>query len=349
MSIVSKVFVVLVMLAGLAFVVLASAELKLQQSHREVVNRLEASIKQQAETNKRLLEGDPPGAGGVRDLELRLHETTVGRGRVWTEIQPTGVEADVASGAVKVNLTVGKPAPTQLAAEMSLFLFSAATAETRAQYLGQYKVVSVAEQAVVVSPVHKLSAAEMERVRGTAGPWLGYEQMPGDTFVAFAGLAEDKKQELLPASTAAEYVRDGKASQAGDPAERVVDGKYRRALRDYMLLFTEYLRQRAVRVDELAAAKSEFESLEKAVADAKQQVAFHEQQIADLRQDLAQFERERDAVGQRLATLKRDLGQSQQEIAQLLDRNQELAGQLATQQLEALRRADELTGADLSK
>lgn len=341
MSIVSKVFIGLVMVAAIAFLVLAAAELKLQKSHREVVNQLEAAHKQQLETNKRLAEGDP----GVHNLELRLHEVSMGRGRIWTECQPAGIEADPASGAVRVNLAVGKPSPTQLVPEMTLFLFTTAAADVPAKYLGQFKVAAVADPNVTLTPADKLSAVEMERLRGSAGPWLAYEQMPGDTHALFAGLAEDKIKAALPAATADEFVRDGKPSQAGDPQDRVSDGKYQRALRDYLLLFTEYLRQRAIRVDEVAAAKAEWESLEKAVADAKKQVAFHETQIAGLRQDLAQLERERDAVREHLATLQGQFSNSQQSIAKLLDSNQALAQQLATQQLEALRRADELTGA----
>ncbi len=339
MSIVSKVFIGLVMVAAIAFLVLAAAELKLQKSHREVVNQLESTIKQQADNNERLYAGDP----GVHDLELRLHEVTFGRGRIWTDCQPAGVEADAASGTVKVNLTVPNPAPSQLAAEMTLFLFTTATADVPAKYLGQYKVTSVADPNVTLSPTDQLSAAEMERLRGSAGPWIAYEKMPGDSHAVFAGLPEEKLKGMMPATTVEEFLRDGKPSQGGN-ADRVVEGKYQRALRDYLLLFTEYLRQRAIRVDELAAAKSEWESIEKAVADAKKQVAFHEQQIADLRQDLAQLERERDAVGDHLAALKRQFGDSQQAIAKLLHSNQELAQQLASRQLEALRQADELTG-----
>lgn len=340
MSIVSKVFIGLVMVAAIAFLVLAGAELKLQKSHREVVNQLEASIKQQTDNNKRLFEGDP----GVHDLELRLYEVTTGRGRIWVDCQPAGVEADAATGAVKVNLAVGKPTPSQLIADMTLFLFTTAAADAPAKYLGQFKVATVADPNVALSPVDKLSAAEMERLRGSAGPWIAYEKMPGDSHEVLAGVPEDKVKSMLSGGTADEFVRDGKPSQPGDAPQRVVDGKYQRALRDYVLLFTEYLRQRAIRVDELAAAKSEWESIEKALADAKKQVAFHEQQIADLRHDLAQLERESEAVRDRLAALRSQFGDSQQAIAKLLDGNRQLAKQLAAQQLEALRQADELTG-----
>ena len=103
----------------------------------------------------------------------------------------------------------------------------------------------------------------------------------------FAGMSDDEIRALFPGDAGNAYVKDGKASEANDPADRVKDGNYVRPLNDYAVLFRNYLRLRSQYVDLIAAAKQDKLYIENALADTKQDEQFRRQEIEDLKVQLA--------------------------------------------------------------
>ena len=145
---------------------------------------------------------------------------------------------------------------------------------------------------------------------------------------------------MLPADKVDEYLKDGQPAQAGDPADRVVDGKYVRPLTDYGYLLHELDRQISVATDLRNAAAKDAKSLEAALADAKRQVEYRQKEIADMKQELARSQAERDLVNAQYKELASQLAVVRAEMKATYQQNKQAAKDWARIQIAAASAAD---------
>lgn len=361
MSIWSKVLIGLIAVATLPFFYLAARTLRTHEAWRGEVAKYQQAIAREKEQYPILLNGGPNQVG-ARELKIQLHGVLVDRGRVWRtagpgtlnelENQPAdnAEDADAEQPAaadepgLQATVTIEEPDPHQLDDQTLLHVFDARPIEEGGSYLGQFKVVGIGEEGVVVlETATRFTPTARARLQQSSGPWLLYEVMPTDSHAIFEGLERDELASLLPGSTLEEYVRDGSPAEPTDPPERVVDGKYVRALRDYGVWFHEDARLRTIEIDVLAESRLDLKYMNDSHAIALEQEQSRNAEIEKLERQLARLTRERDAVVQRENEVEARLEEVRAQIEELIDSNRRLAGQWAEQQqrvLEAARQAD---------
>jgi len=339
MSIWNKVLVGLILVASLAFFVLAARALKTHQYWQEAALKLEAELKAEQELEGQYIDGDG-GTMGLRQAKLALHALMVDRGRVWRNCTPQRVQPGGNQG-VTLSLTTDLPDPNGINVKTVLYIFEGKSVQDGGQYLGQFTVTAVAGKDLQLVPSKKLDARELQRLQNSQGPWSLYEIMPVDQHKIFAGLAEDEIEAMLPESTVDEYLADRRAAEAEatDPDAQ----QPRRQLRDYEVLFAEHHKRRSTWTDEMAAANRDLQYLQSALADAKQQEQFRRDEIDRLTQEKAEEARQGAAVAAHLQKLEAKLAEVLANVEELLASNQALAGEIARIQLEATRRIDQQT------
>jgi hypothetical protein len=359
MNIWSKVLVVLILLATLPFLYLSMMTLKVNANWRAVAMRIKDKDLPAVINGS----GAPPSDDqlspinieqlptlSIEQLEERLrkqetaiHDVLVDRGRVWYNAMP---KVDFAKGAVVVQ--IDSPSPHGILDKTVLYAFDARPKQEGGAYLGEYKVTGVDEKAKLVElqPTMALLPHQIQHLQNsTKGPWTLYEVMPGDRPDLLAQLPPSELDALLPPDTRKEYAKDGQPAEPGDAPERIVDGKYRRELRDYSVLFHELDRQLSVMRDEQAAEEKDLAAVTTAHADALKQVAFRDAEIKDLQAELDRSNKERAVVTAHRKALAASLAGAKAELRKMLDENQRLAGEITRKQLEAAARIDALTGA----
>jgi hypothetical protein len=171
--------------------------------------------------------------------------------------------------------------------------------------------------------------------------------MPADRHSIFGNMSEDQLKQKLPPQSVNEYLRHGKPSGPDDDETRVVgydenDKRlppdqvnraakklYQRRLRDYAIEFEELARRRLALTVDIDALREDKQRLDAALTSANELQTFRQTEIQKLNTDLAGVSRERQAIERHLGQVQHMLGRGRQLLAETLQRNSELARQLA--------------------
>jgi predicted nucleic acid-binding Zn-ribbon protein len=165
--------------------------------------------------------------------------------------------------------------------------------------------------------------------------------MPHDNHRVFADWTAEQMKTVLPAGVVAEYVKDGKPAAQGDPAPRLSNGNYVRALRDYRTLFHADRVNWTEMLDLFQATTLDKALVDSALADAKRQEEADKQHVAEAKEKLGKYTREYDIVEAHRKTLERQLAVVTAEVAKLLEANKATADQLARSQWDAVHHIDQ--------
>lgn len=363
------IVVVCLMLTTFGFILLAAETLRINRVYREAIVRKTNELEDVTARNKALAKGTsdpsiiaqlqaeqepaiaiPENAESIPSLEELDHQILLAtrlRGRVWRNASPAGVDQN----GVKVNFK----GPAGIHPDTVVYVFEEGPAQLPTndgkpqgkQFLGEFRVKESAGQQATLVPTHSLDQFELQRLSTSRGPWVVYETMPVDRHEIFAEMSDEELKKRLPAQSVEEYLRHGKAAtkddedarkrgldEAGNPlppeemanAAKVV---YQRRLRDYAAEFDELKRRRVATEVATAEVKADIERLTVALDTAKQLQASREKEIERLKSDLAGIQKERAAINQHLAQIQKQLARGRSLLDTLLQRNVQLARELA--------------------
>jgi len=297
-------------------------------------------------------EDDVETAPGLGDLRHQLRLVGRTSGRVWRNAQPLG-PLDPQTGQISVGIEF--PQPLGITQGAVLFGFEQGPANSSdpdqgRQYLAEFRVVSVAGQQLTLESVLSLDQRQGQRLLQSQGPWLLYEQMPGDRHDLFAEFTDDQLKQLLPASTVDEYLRDG-TPWTVDDGQWVKEGRndrgeivgpddwddstkfvYRRQLRDYAFIFNDLAKSRVEMLSKRQALVQDNQSLAATLESAKKLGAYRTDEQQKLRSDLAGVQADRKAIETHLANLQRQVQRGTALLNKTLAANIDLANRLATLQ-----------------
>lgn len=300
---------------------------------------------------------------GMSVWTQRLRTLSRERGRVWRNVKPTA--AMNANGQIPV--TIPAPTPPGLVQGSIVYVFEQGNANTEnpaqgAQYLGEFRVVAVTENGAALEPTQQLDKSATDRIQasvqtGLSNPqaaWSLYDLMPADRHDRLAGLTDEQLQQMFPAQSAQEYVRHGKPASPDDDdfekagfdeegrrvgpenADKVVQWRYDRPLRDYAFLFAELSRQRAGMATDIEGLTLDISRLKEAQQNAQQITQQRTQQAAALTADLGHMQNDLKAVQSLLATIKRQVAGFRERIGELTQTNSQLGRDLVQMQLSRL-------------
>lgn len=378
MSTASKWLLAFVVLLNLGTAYLALQVLGESRKVRGQINTLEKQIAQETLRTRQLAVGTEE-APGIALLRTRLHDVVTRRGRAWYDAQPAP-QIDPQSQQIVVQVQLQEPFVPSEEVKGVLFAFEqdaplaqagadavAAEGEPAApappagaprRYVGEFRVAAAEGKTVTLVPAQVLTPEEQQALLASQGPWTLYDVLPIDTHSALAGLDEAAVRGMLRVdqregevrerldAMARQYLRDGQDAAADDPADNVVEGKYRRTLIDYGFLLRELDRQRTLLYDRLQATQSELGYLAASIKDAQTQSEFHELEKAELAKRREQLNRELAAVETLRESIQNELSQTRANVDRLLVENRELATQVAEAQFAALRKANEASSYD---
>lgn len=274
---------------------------------------------------------EPQKIKGIQWARLELHNSLIGRGRVWFNCSPQ-------RAATGVTVTTDRPDPHGIADKTILSVFEENDIEKKGSYLGEFKVVGVDAKTIALEPTRKMNERELARLNASKGPWTLYEDLPTDDHAAFAELDEAKKKEMLPAASLAEYIKDGAPAAKDDPEECKAGGKYVRKLRDYGVLFERYHVKRSVLADVFASNDDDLKYVTEGAEDAKALEQFAEKQVATAKEELAKAQKQSQAVRAHRVNLAAKLGLLQSMVSELAINNRKLVSQLQRAQVEMAER-----------
>lgn len=353
MSIWNKILVGLIGVASVALFYMAARTMKTHQYWRELALKHERRIDQVQKDNVKLLEGtenpNDPSEMGIRQLRMELNKQLVDRRRAWFQCSPRA-KLNRQEGTAEIVVSTEQTDPNGIADGTVLYVFEEADVRQKGRYLGEFKVTKADEKAnsVVLVPTSRLTPRELRRLAEAKQPWEMYEVLPRDNHDVFASLSDDDKKAMLrelSATSLQEYFMDGQPATKDDPAERVVDGKYVRAIRDYEVLFGFTRMKYTLLVDQVEAATRDEKLVREAVELAKQEEAALMKDVELAKQDKAKFDRERDAVATYRTKIQQEVDAAKAAVTRLIESNKAKAGQIAKVQLEAARRIDQRTRA----
>lgn len=345
MSIWNKILVGLICVAAIPYFYLAARALKMSTNWHEKAVKYEARLEQLREENERLLSGyekeDGTVVAGIRQYRNELYRLLLDRRRVWLNCDPK-IKLGREDGTAEITLTIGSPTPHEIAEKTVVYAFEDIDVRQKGRYMGQYIVSEVPdEKQIVLVPTGILSPRQVENLASAKRPWILYELMPRDDHEVFATLSDEQLRAMLPASTVQEYLKDGKPASPEDPAQRIVEGKFVRPLREYTVLLTGEYEKRILLNDALEAVKRDKKLVMDALAAARAQEEACKRDIAAEKKQLAEQERQRDIVASYRKKLQEKLDAMQAAVKGLIARNQAMAGQIAAYQLEAARRIEQ--------
>lgn len=355
MSILSRVLVGFILLASIAFFVLAAYNLKARTAWEQEIQRIEAKLPPLTKQIDVLLNGDPnatPPQPGIRDLEVSMHDLMASRGKVWRGC------AVKTKGNNEVLVEVPLPDPHQIQDKMVLYAFEEGAP---GGYIAEFKVAGIADKNVSLQPTMSFQFPwQLKRINQSQGPWSLYEKMPGDRHDVFQGLNQQQLAAVMPGrppdirpvppEVLEEYVRDGTPAQPNDPPDRVMNGKYERILNDYEVYFHWVHAQIASLNDQIAAATVDRALAEKLRDDAQQEVADRQKTIDEtLKPELAEVQGELATISEHLASLQKKLGEVQADVEATLAENKRLAAQWTAWQLGAAERLNDLIERDQAR
>lgn len=340
MSIWNKILIGFILIASVAFFYFSARALKTHQYWRAIAQKQEQQLQQEKERRELLVNGSESELG-IRQAMLQLHQQLVDRGRVWRGATVQRVEPgkDPKTGQPTLALTVqtDTPDPHQIDKDANLVIFEEKDRQEKGQYLGRFTVEAVAGKQLQLKPSMRLTEREVKRIQESRDKWCLYEIMPIDSHEAFAGY--DELDTLIPATTLAEYTKDG---QSADPNSAEAE-KLERKLRDYELLFTVFHEEYSVWLQKIGAATYDQASVEAGLEKAKREVQQCQKDVAQLKEENAKLVREGEVVKAHRQTVEAKLAEVQQAVAQTLTQNRQLAAEIARIQLEATRQIDART------
>lgn len=346
MSLFSKILVGLVFVASLPFLVMAAYALKAHVTWEEVAASYDKPLAALAEREKLANEGNDAAAPatrsvsdlGISDLQVRLHKVMVGRGRVWRGCSPSKVGANN-----EVVVEVPAPDPHQIEDKAILHLIEEGPAGT---YLGEFKVVGLAEKQVSLAPTMSLFEVQEKALKASRTTWSLYERLPTDRHDVYAGLDQAQLAAMLPnlpPEDLDEFVRDNTPAKPSDPPDRVVDGKYQRPLIDYDVFFHDMHTQIARFKDEISAAITDSALAKKLQEDTEREVKARQEHIDKvLKPELAESSQELAVITAHRDALTKRLEEAQASVEALLAENKRLAAKWTAWQLGAAQRLNEL-------
>ena len=359
MSIWNKILLGFIFVASLAFFYLATRTLATHHAWRVSAQAFQKALDEAKQEEVALREGSQEGEElrlGIRQLRLELHKLMLARGRVWYAAVPGQVDANTG----EVMVSIDTPDPHQISKEMTLYVFENEQAKDGGQYVGQFKVTGADQKQVTLKPVFNLARTiedaegnkrkaeqrKLDRLAQSKGRWDLYERMPGDNHEIFTSLSEEELRELVPEELLAEYLKDGKPAEPGDPEDCVdADKNYVRELIDYGIVFTQNDVERSELVDRLQAEMRDRKSVQEALADAKEQHKFHTKANVAAKDEQAKMFRQRDAVLAHLAEVQKVLTDKEGQIQSTVSTIQAMVGEISKIQLEATRRINQRTRA----
>jgi hypothetical protein len=363
MSIWSKVLVVLIFLTSIGGLYLAAKTLRAHKNWQLAVQSYDVPLEKAEKERTLLEEGNPnatPPVPSITDLEVKLHDLMTGRGKVWRGCGVKQLKQD----SLGLSIEVPFPEPNQIQDKMVLYLFEESEP---GNFIGEYKVVGIADKMIellptTLPPTKKLFDQQVQRIQGTRVPWSLYETLPTDRHDVFRGYDQAQLSQMMPGvppDALQEYLRDGSDAQPSDPAERVVNGKYERQLRDYVFYYHEFNRQIASLRDQIAAAKTDEAIAKKLQADAEKAVASRNElidktlkpELAEVQGELAVITAHRDELQQKLEGKKDENGKVvekgvDEQIAEVRAENKRLLAQWTALQFAAAKRLNELIERD---
>lgn len=276
MSVWSKVILGFILVGSLVMFYFALRTLASNRAWREAAKSYDAPLERLRKEIAQYEEGNEtatPPQPGLGQLDVKLHDLMVGRGKVWRQCAPKGFDPK----NLQLLIEVTSPDPHQIHDKMVLYLFEEGDA---GQYIGEYKVIGLAEKQVnlaptMTPPIPKMLTDLQTRITGTKVHWSLYEKLPTDRHDVLRGFDQAQLAQLMPNVPPAvlqEYLRDGTDKQAGDPDERIVNGKYERELRDYEVFVHDLYGQIAELRDQIAAATTDKLIAEKLKTDTEGEV-----------------------------------------------------------------------------
>jgi hypothetical protein len=357
-----------IVLAGTGALLLSVETLRTHRALRSGLSKLETEVASLEDENSALRHGtrDPAVIGRMfpdkvpfdQEAEGRMPSLSVWnqrlgvlsrqRGRVWKGVAPAG-PVDPATGSVPVMIP--EPRPHNLNENAIVYAFEAGPPSRGAAYLGEFRVTATSPEGATLQSVLRLDNRTGGRLARSQGPWRLYETMPADRHELFAGKEEAELRKLLPPETVQQYVRHGTPASPDDDefhragfdengrrlgpedADKAVEQRYDRPLRDYAFLFGELARERVMMLADRAALQEDIQKLTQAQATAEKLSAHRQAELTALasdlervRQELSVIQTHRDEVVD-LVTKVKGL------VQQALQYNSGLASLLADQQM----------------
>ncbi len=342
MNIWSKVLIGLILLSSLFLFYFAMRMLKTEEVWQKAAQSYDRPLEDAQKKAQLAIDGDTsatPPQPGIRDLEVKLHDFMVDRGRVWKNCVPQQVDPKTGLSFVGVEF----PDPHRIQDKSIIYVFEEGDG---GRYLGEFKVDAVAEKQVTMSPTMKLSQRQLDKIKGTRLPWLLYERMPVDRPDIFTGYDQQQLSMMMPgvpADVINEYLRNGQEAKPDDPEARVMNGKYERQLRDYNVYFHELHAQITSLQDQVAAATTDLGIVQKSRDETQKEVELRQEEIDKvIKPELAKVTAERDVASAYREQLEMQLAAVEKEVDATIERNKKLADRWTKQQFEAAQRLNEL-------
>jgi hypothetical protein len=352
MSIWSKVLLGLILVASAALFYLATSTLAANRAWREAAKSYDAPLDRARKEAAQIEEGNDsatPPVPSLSQLDVKLHDLMVGRGKVW--------RGCVAKSEQNLQILVEVPVPDPhlINDKMVLYVFEEGEG---GHYLGEYKVVGLGADKQVqlaptlVPPIPQLLNQLSGRIRGTKVTWSLYEKLPTDRHDVFRGFNQEQLAQAMPGvppETLAEFLRDGSDTQAGDPPDRVVKGKYERLLRDYGVHFHQLNGQIAQLRDQIAAARTDKAIAEKLQADTEKEIQTRQTVIdKTLKTELAEAKEELAVITAHRDHLQEKFDEVVKNVKETLAQNRRLLEQWTKKQVDSAKRLNEVIERELS-
>ncbi|MBR6435494.1 MAG: hypothetical protein IKS45_03215, partial [Thermoguttaceae bacterium] len=214
--------------------------------------------------------------------------------------------------------------------------------EEEGRYIGKFTVTEVDDAKIEIIPSMEMTQSESkglhpnphltDKLKKASEAWNLYEKMPRDEHAMYAKMDEEKIRELMPESSANEFVNDGK----DDPDRPGM--KYERQLRDYERIFDAVSSKSAKLDDLIVAAEFDAAYANSALEDAKGLETAQENLKKQLADQLDTVRAERDAIAAHLKTLNSRYQLYVEKIQKVRAENIKLAKQIDAAQREAAKR-----------
>jgi hypothetical protein len=323
MSIWNKVLVGLIGVTSLVLFCMAGLTLKIHQEWGGAAVKFEARIKQVQQENDRLRYAVDS------QLRLELERLVADRSRAWFNCDAK-VKVNPADGTAAVTVSIDQPEPSGIAKGTVLYGFEQAGVQKKGRYLGEFKATGVNQKQVDLAPCSRLSPREADALAAAKGPWVLYEVMPRDNHEVFAALGDKELEAMLPRESVEQYIKGDKSA---------------RPVRDYQVLLNTASLRHTLLMDRISAAAGDNKLVDEALVLAKKQEEDIQQDLALAKEEVKKSAGEQDAVAAYRKALQQELDAVKAAVAQLIESNQAMAGQLAKLQFEAARRIDQRTRA----
>jgi hypothetical protein len=317
------ILVAFIFLGTVAFFYLAARTLATHNAWRTAFIRLNSERETLEKQTADIQEGGPPddkgipNPKGIRQLKKDLQKLVMHRGGALFDVAVEGVK----DGTVQLALPSGDHG---LTANAVVFVFDQLPFEEGGRYRGEFKVVSVGEDAkkVQIAPNLALTEAQAQALPTLKGPLALYTTMPVDDPAMFAAMDDAARQKLLPPGSQAEYA------------------KADRKPRDYHQFFREHFVQRRILGDTISELESNIQRMTSAQAETEKESQYRTAEKGKLAADFAKFEHERQAIAQYAQSLQVFLRQLVETLNATYAENQRLAAELTSWQLAAAREID---------